>query len=117
MPQLKQVKHIVERMKNMSPQLVLSANKNGLFVLKVETESATVSTNFQNLQVWSCSQEDREEKVSVTIDIKTFCMFMAWDVVHPDGVKCNILKDRMINLFLYLADHLKIHYFLPSISV
>lgn len=99
----------------MSPRLTLSADKCGMFVLKVDADSATVATHFQDLPVWNCSQE-REEPVSATIDIKKFCMFLAWDIIHPDGVKCNILQDRMVNLFLHLADYLKLHCFLPSIA-
>lgn len=115
MPQLKHVKHIVERMKNMSPRLTLDASKTGVFALKVDTDSATVSTHFQELQVWSSSQRNQEDKVSATIDIKKFFMFLAWDIVHPDGVKCNIVQDRVVNLFLHVADYVKIQYFLPSV--
>ncbi|OAD59651.1 Checkpoint protein HUS1 [Eufriesea mexicana] len=117
MPQLKYIRNIVERMKNMSQWLTLSADNTGTLVLKIDNDSATVSTHFQDLQIWSCSQQNREDKVSATIDIKKFLMFLAWDIVHPDGVKCNILQDRMINLFLHLADYLKIHYFLPSVAI
>lgn len=117
MPQLKYIRNIVDRMKNMSQWLTLSADNTGTLVLKIDNDSATVSAHFQELQIWSCSQQDREDKVSATIDIKKFLMFLAWDIVHPDGVKCNILQDKMINLFLHLADYLKIHYFLPSVAV
>ncbi|XP_076684723.1 hus1-like checkpoint clamp component [Andrena cerasifolii] len=117
MPQLKHVRNIVERMKNMSPRLTLCADKSGVFVLRIDTDSATVSTYFQDLQVWSCSQENGDEKVSATVDIKKFFMFLAWDVVHPDGVKCNILRDRMLNLYLHLSDYLKIHYFIPAMTI
>ncbi|XP_016918484.1 checkpoint protein HUS1 isoform X2 [Apis cerana] len=116
MPQLKHVRNIVERMKNMSSCLTLSADKTGTFILKIETDSATVSTHFQELQVWSCSQQNQDE-ISAIIDIKKFLMFLAWDIVHPDGVKCNILQNRMVNLFLHLADYLKIYYFLSSITI
>nr|XP_003706588.1 PREDICTED: checkpoint protein HUS1 [Megachile rotundata] len=116
MPQLKHVKHIVERMKNMSPTMTLSADKSGGFTLQVETDSASISTHFQNMQVWSCSQEQDDDKVSVVIDIRKFFMFLGWDIVHPDGVKCNMLQDRMINLFLHVADYLKIHYFIPAVA-
>ncbi|XP_076171536.1 hus1-like checkpoint clamp component isoform X2 [Ptiloglossa arizonensis] len=116
MPQLKYVRSIVERMKNMSPQITISADKLGMFVLKIDTDNATVSTHFQDLQVWSCSQNEHDDKISATIDIKKFFMFMAWDVVHPESVKCNILQDRMVNLYIQLADYLKIQYFIPSIA-
>ncbi|CAK9829107.1 Checkpoint protein HUS1 [Anthophora retusa] len=116
MPQLRYVKGIVDRMKNMSPRITVNADKSGMFVLKIETDSATVSTHFQNLQVWSCSQQDCEDEISATVDIKKFFTFLAWDIVHPECVKCNILQDKMVNLFLQLADYLKIHYFLPAMT-
>ncbi|XP_034179274.1 hus1-like checkpoint clamp component [Osmia lignaria lignaria] len=115
MPRLKHVKHIVERMKNMSPTITLGADKSGGFVLQVETDSASISTHFQNLQVWSCSQE-QDDKISVVIDVKKFYTFLSWDIVHPDSVKCNMLHERMVNLHLHVADYLKIQYFIPSVA-
>lgn len=116
MPRLKDVKHIVERMKNMSPVITLGADKSGGFVLQVETDSASISTHFQNLQVWSCSQEQEDDKISVVIDVKKFYAFLSWDIVHPDSVKCNMLQERMVNLHLQVADYLKIQYFIPSVA-
>ncbi|XP_053971757.1 checkpoint protein HUS1 isoform X2 [Hylaeus volcanicus] len=117
MPNLKHVRNIVDRMKNMSPRLTITADKSGMFVLEIDTESATVSTHFQDLQVWSCSQKDvDDDKVSASIDIKKFYTFLAWDILHPESVKCNILHEQMVNLYLQLADHLKIQYFIPSLA-
>ncbi|XP_015185998.1 PREDICTED: checkpoint protein HUS1 [Polistes dominula] len=116
MPLLKNLRNIVERMRNMSSHLTLTADKTGMFILKVETDSANVSANFPGLQVWSCSQvEDRI--ISATIDAKKLLIFLAWDIVHPNSVRCNIIENKIVNLFLDLAGYLKVRYFVPAITV
>ncbi|KAF7401403.1 hypothetical protein HZH68_007223 [Vespula germanica] len=116
MPQLKYLRNIVERMRNMSSQLTLTADKTGMFVLRVETDSANVSTHFQELKVWSCSQVEDNFTVSATIDVKKFLTFLSWDIVHPNSVRCNILENKIVNLFLDLSGYLKVRYFLPAIA-
>lgn len=53
MPPLKSIKNIVERMKHMSPNLIVSANQFGNFTLKIESNMITVAAHFQNLSVHS----------------------------------------------------------------
>ncbi|KAK2583944.1 hypothetical protein KPH14_001203 [Odynerus spinipes] len=115
MPLLKFLRNIVERMRNMSSQLTLEADKTGVFILRIETESANVSTHFQGLQISICSQAEDNVMISATIDIKKFLTFLAWDIVHPNSVKCNIVENKIVNLFLDLAGYLKVRYFIPAI--
>lgn len=110
------MRNIVERMRNMSTHLTLTADKSGTVILKIDADSATVSTHFQGMAVWQCTQEQEDDKVSATMDIKKFLTFLAWDIVHPDGAKCNVLQDKMVNLFLHVADYLKINYFIPAMT-
>lgn len=74
MPPLKPIKSIVERMKNMSHNLIVSANKNGRLILQIKTNMATLSAHFTDLSVISfagmfivsnCAQ-------------KLFCAFFSW---------------------------------------
>ncbi|CAH0550478.1 unnamed protein product [Brassicogethes aeneus] len=53
MPSLKSIKNIVERMKNMSHSIIVSANKNGRLSLQIETNIVTLSAHFPNLSVES----------------------------------------------------------------
>lgn len=114
-PQLKYIRHIVERMKNMSSQLTIIANKCGALVLKVEVDYATVSTHFKELQVWEAGEEDTGD-ISATVAIKKLAMFLSWDILHPDSVKCNLLQEKMVKLTLDVGDHVKMHYFIPAIA-
>uniref|UniRef100_A0A2C9L6C6 Checkpoint protein n=2 Tax=Biomphalaria glabrata TaxID=6526 RepID=A0A2C9L6C6_BIOGL len=49
MPQLKLMKNVIDKMKNLSNYLSLSANRSGEMKLSVETDMVAVSTHFQNL--------------------------------------------------------------------
>lgn len=53
MPDLRYVKNIVERMKNMSHNLIVAANKDGRFTFKIDTNLIKLSTHFPNLSVQS----------------------------------------------------------------
>lgn len=112
---MKHIRNVVERMKNMSPFLGIVADNNGMLVLKSETNKATVATHFRDLRVWKDNTTD-QDKITATVDIKRFIMFLAWDAVRPDSVQCNILHEQMLYLHVNLQDNIKINYFVPGIS-
>nr|XP_012216387.1 PREDICTED: checkpoint protein HUS1 isoform X2 [Linepithema humile] len=114
MPQLKRLRHIVDKIKNMSSQLIITANKRGELTLKIEMDSATVTTYFKNLQVLENRQEEASD-ICATVSIKKLAMFLNWDILLPDSVKCNILQEEMVKLTLDVGDYIKIHYFIPAI--
>ena len=115
MPQLKHVRSMVERMKNMSPYLILEADRTGKLVLKVDNDSASIATHFRNLIVWN-SSDIEEDEITASVDIKKFHTFLSWDIIHPDSVRCNILHERTVNLHLCSEGYLTIHYFMPAIA-
>ena len=49
MPTLKVVRNVVDRMKNLSNFILISANQSGEMKLVVETDMASISTHFKNL--------------------------------------------------------------------
>lgn len=53
MPPLKPIKSIVERMRSMSHNLIVTANKNGRLILQVKTNMATLSAHFTDLSIIS----------------------------------------------------------------
>ena len=50
MPPLKILRNVVDRMKNLSNFVVISANQSGEMTLKVETDVVTVATHFRDLE-------------------------------------------------------------------
>lgn len=95
---------------------MVCAENSGKFVLKIETDSANVATYFKGLHV-STLAEDNAAEITANVDIRRFLTFLAWEVVHPVSVKCNILNEQMIYLYLNLDDNVNIHYFIPAVSL
>ncbi|CAD6233899.1 GSCOCG00007374001-RA-CDS [Cotesia congregata] len=116
LPQLKYIRSFVERMKNMSPHLRLIVNNDGLLVLKVETDAASVATHFQNLQVWKADESERDS-VTAAVDIRRFFTIHTWDAIHPDSVKCNIINERLVYIHINLDDNIKVHHFIPAVAI
>lgn len=114
MPALRHLRNVLERLKNMSPILTMSIDTNGVLALKVDTDTAVVSVHFPNLTVLECGAED--ETVAASVDIKKFHAFIAWDAVHPTSSRCNILRDRVININLNLESYLQIKYYIPAVE-
>lgn len=112
---MRYLRHIVERMKNMSPQLTVTGNQSGALVIKIEVDYATVSTHFKGLQVWEKGGEE-DGDISATVSTKKLAMFLGWDILHPDSVRCNLLQEKMVKLTLDAGDHIKMHYFIPAIA-
>lgn len=53
MPPLRLIKNIVERMKHMSHNLIVSADQFGNLMLKIESNMVSLATHFCNLNVHS----------------------------------------------------------------
>lgn len=51
MPQLRLMKSIVERMKNLANMATIHVTSEGLLTLTVETEAVSVTSHFDNLHV------------------------------------------------------------------
>lgn len=65
MPSLKAVKNIVERMKNLGPSLIVSANKNGRLALRIKTNMVSLSAHFTDLNVESFAGNNHNSFVVV----------------------------------------------------
>jgi hypothetical protein len=114
MPQFKHLRSVMERIKSMSPILILTADANGVLAFKADTDTATITVHFPNLTILDCSTDN--ETVSASVDIKKFHAFLAWEAVHPTAIKCNILNDKVININLNLENYLQIKYYIPAIE-
>ncbi|XP_064644167.1 checkpoint protein HUS1-like [Lineus longissimus] len=130
MPALKMLRNVVERMKNISNYVVISANWCGEMQLKVETDLAAITTHFRDLQnpvldkgntsQTSQSQQSRdrdvEEFAEARIDIRKLAQFLIGQQVNPDKVICNIVDNRFIHFFL-LHEDMSLQYFMPVITL
>ncbi|XP_063425035.1 checkpoint protein HUS1-like [Mytilus trossulus] len=128
MPQMKLLKNMIDKMKNLSNHMVLSANQNGEMKLSVETDMAAVSTHFRDLinpstldQVPSSHDsspervKDPNEFSKARIDIRKFAQFLSGQLVNPTKVICNIVHNKVVH-FLLLNEDVSLQYFMPVVA-
>ncbi|GFR92541.1 checkpoint protein HUS1-like [Elysia marginata] len=127
LPQLRLLKNVVDKMKNLSNYVAVSANNSGEMKVSVETDMVSISTHFQNLfnpswnkddsQTQPSMSEDRDPQQFATsrVDIRRFAQFLNSQQVNPDRIICNVVHHRMLHFFL-LHDDVSLQYFLPVVS-
>ncbi|KAG7155985.1 checkpoint protein HUS1-like [Homarus americanus] len=114
LPPLRQIKHVVDRMKTLSQHITFSANRRGTLIISVSTDVVDVSTHFKNLSVpvWG-DDNDTGGTHSATVDIKKLGLLLQGSQINPTKVICNIVANRMVHMFL-LHDDVTLQYFLPA---
>merc|ERR1712038_459018 len=100
MPDLKILRNVIDRMKNLSNYVVISANQQGDMKLQVETDLATIATHFKHLEhpTWKDQSQSEHhtqrlepgEFADARIDIRKFAQFLMGQQVNPLKVICDI---------------------------
>lgn len=123
MPSLTVVKNVIERMKNLSNFLILAANQNGYMTLGIDTDLASVTTHFKNLDTptWgdTSSQQrnrDPDKMAEARVDVKKLATFLHSQQVSPNRVICNIVHGKAVQ-FLLLNEDLSLQYVIPAVSL
>jgi len=121
MPPLKLVRNVVDRLKNISDYLVISANMAGLLKLSVELEMVTIATFYKNLEHpqiegKSPPRPNPEQTAEVKVDIKKFSRFLYSSQVSPNNVICCLVENRALVLHV-LVDDLYMTYYIPVMLV
>jgi HUS1 checkpoint protein len=93
MPPLKVLRHVIDKMKNVSDHLLIEANMAGELTFRVETEMVSIATFYRNLEHpqiegRSPPRQNPEQKAEVKVDIKKFHKFLFSYQVKPTNVIC-----------------------------
>jgi len=128
LPDLKKLKHLLERFKTLGQAVTLTAAKQGTLSLKVESDEGVFSTHYPNLRVpvyrddtlpWrkpdSQAVTDPEFSASVRVELKRLGLFLSGDLLQPKRAIANIVEGDVLHMFFVHDDPL-IQYFLPSTS-
>jgi len=119
-PQLKIVKNIVERMKNISGYMMLSASNDGELRFTVETDEVTVTTHFKNMEIEDSesdeiSNEENGENIEAKIEIQKLVTFLHVQQFNPTKVICGIVHGQAVHMFLMCHD-VMFQYFIPAVN-
>ncbi|KAB0804327.1 hypothetical protein PPYR_02685 [Photinus pyralis] len=132
MPNLKPIKSIVERMKNMGHSLIVSATKFGKLSLRIKTDVVSLTAHFSNLGIESFAVAHNTELlentndadatevnsvVTATIDIKKFLMFLAGMQLNNCRTTCSIVHGKMVKLSCEQPGALSLQCFFTEILI
>ncbi|KAF6019858.1 HUS1 [Bugula neritina] len=132
LPPLKIMKTVIERLKNISNALCLSANQKGDLVLKIKSEMAAVSVSFKDLMqanwketgssqsqgsmIQPSSNRNASKFFEVTIDNKRLHAFLSSIQIPADKIVCNIIANEAIQMFV-INDQLSLQYTIPAQNI
>nr|CAI5830874.1 unnamed protein product [Callosobruchus analis] len=113
MPNLKFLKNIVDKMRNMSHSLIVSANRTGRLTLQIKTNVINLSAHFTDLNVDSFAVghttsnvnaddggEIDPELIQSIVDIKKFVMFLSGLQINNCRTTCSIVHGKMVKLYM-----------------
>ncbi|KAJ3175436.1 DNA damage checkpoint control protein [Geranomyces variabilis] len=132
LPPIADVRTIVERMKALGSHVMVGANMNGEFVLKVVADAVKVETSFKGLTNPELGAEDgtpqptptslyqnRRRFAYVRVDMRDFVRFLHSSVVNPKHVVCCIVDGQNLCLYVYLGNGIDLDdgqfiYYIPA---
>ena len=93
LPQLKVLRPIVDRLKNISDNITIWGKMAGRLSLKIDTSTATVATDFRNLdhpaiEGRSPTHMDETVECAVKVEIKKFVRFLWAQAIQPHNAIC-----------------------------
>lgn len=129
-PELRILKNVVERMKNISGYIVVSASRDGEIRFKVETDEVSATTHFKNMEVHDGSQGSNQssedplgpdrsnisDAIEVRIDIQKLVMFLNVQLLNPTRIWCGIVHGQAVHMFMQ-CNEILFQYFMPGMNV
>jgi HUS1 checkpoint protein len=130
LPDLKKLKHIAERYKNLGLFVIIEANQEGRLELRLESDMVKLSTHFKDLEVvrgggggGGGGDENRrpnaankdDNAVIVRVELKRLALFLGADHIGPKRTLARLVKDKLIHMSL-LTDEVCMQYFLPAVQ-
>lgn len=122
LPLNRRMRCLIDKMKNISPTIIFYATSGGEMNIVAETEMATITTRYTNLDIKELnpSNEERNKKqieASCSVDCKkTSILFSALHV--PTGeLACGIDNERLIHMEVNVRNGVAIHSILPAVCM
>eukprot|EP01006_Ploeotia_vitrea_P058465 TRINITY_DN69484_c0_g1_i1.p1 TRINITY_DN69484_c0_g1~~TRINITY_DN69484_c0_g1_i1.p1 ORF type:complete len:281 (+),score=15.44 TRINITY_DN69484_c0_g1_i1:43-885(+) len=121
LPQLKEMRNVVEGMRVFSPHVSLVADMAGSLTLTGITNTLTTSTYFKNLEHpikdgGGMHQPDPTIKTECKVDVKKLCHFLQVQLLQPRSVLCCLVENCAVILRVSTVDEITLVYFLPCVG-
>ncbi|XP_036342954.1 checkpoint protein HUS1-like [Rhagoletis pomonella] len=121
-PSNRLIRGLIDKIKNLSPTIIFYATTSGEMNLVAETDMATITTRYQNLELraMNASESDKEKdqiEASCSVDCKKTALFFSALQVPSTELSCGIADDRLIHLEVNIREGIAIHSILPAVCV
>jgi HUS1 checkpoint protein len=112
LPQIKLLKHMLERFKYLTDYINLQATQNGELIFKCETSLITINTFFKDLQCLNV--QEPMDAVNVRLNIKKLFEFINALQFQPNKLICNFVNDKYAHLF-FIHQNVILQYIIASV--
>lgn len=122
MPPLNSLKKVIERMKSVSDQLILTATNTGDACFEVQSDMVTIKTFYRGLSIQqSASQDEKASSQSVSaracMSIKKFANVLQCKVVHAAYILGCIVEGHAFVLYVKMSGNIGIvTYYIPLVA-
>jgi len=124
LPEVRKLRHLVERMKVLGQAVTLTATKQGSLSLRVESDEGEFSTHYPDLPVpvyrddtlpWRRPDTQALQAAAVRVDLRRLALFLGGEVLQPKRAIANIVDREVLHMF-FVHEDLVVQYFLATSS-
>lgn len=121
-PSNRLMRGLIDKIKNLSPTIIFYATSGGEMNLVAETEMATITTHYKNLELkelnsTSSSNSNEQIEASCSVDCKKTSLFFTALQVPTLELACGIDNDRLIHMEVNVRQGIAIHSILPAVCM
>ncbi|XP_050317101.1 checkpoint protein HUS1 isoform X2 [Bactrocera neohumeralis] len=121
-PSNRLIRGLIDKIKNLSPTIIFYATSAGEMNLVAETDMATITTRYQNLELRTINPGDGDKskeqiEASCSVDCKKTALFFSALQIPSTELSCGIADDRLIHLEVNVRDGVTIHSKLPAVCI
>ncbi|XP_073822079.1 hus1-like checkpoint clamp component [Musca autumnalis] len=121
-PSNRLMRGLIDKIKNLSPTVIFYATSAGEMNLVAETEMATITTTYKNLDLKEINPSEAEKKkdqieASCSVDCKKTSIFFSALQVPTGELSCGIDDDRLIHMEVNIRNGIAIHSILPAVCM
>lgn len=118
LPDVKKLKHIVDRYKNLGPYVKFEASQRGQLGLSLLSDRVTLSTHFKELQVVKnpSAINEEAEPVTINIELKKLASALGADHIGSKGCVLHFVREKLLHVSL-MTNNVCLDYFLPGVQL
>jgi len=115
-PDVKKLKHVVERYKNLGAYVNFEADQKGQFKMSLLSDRVTLSTLFKDLQVMKNPLTIRTdvEPVTLNIELKKLTALLGAETIGAKGCTAHFVREKILHISL-VRENVTLEYYLPGI--